>query len=115
MDYYAGTDVSLEQSSVCVVDAAGKIVCEAKVASEPDREHQKPWGMSQTCAPAAVGSGPCASRIAVDRSTSSASGFSRYPTVFDALLGDGGYDRTGVYTALDERYPDAKVIVPPRA
>src|SRR4051794_32272962 len=87
MDYYAGTDVSLEQSSVCVVDAAGKIVCEAKVASEPDREHQKPWGMSQACAPAAVGSGPCASRIAVDRSTSSASGFSRYPTVFDALVG----------------------------
>ena len=36
MDYYAGIDVSLEQSSVCVVDAAGKIVCEAKVASEPE-------------------------------------------------------------------------------
>jgi GTPase SAR1 family protein len=50
------------------------------------REHQKPWGMSKTCAPAAVGSRPCASRIAVDRSTSSASGFSRYPTVFDALI-----------------------------
>jgi len=25
MDYYAGIDVSLEQSSVCVVDATGKI------------------------------------------------------------------------------------------
>src|SRR3954452_19046562 len=86
MDYYAGTDVSLEQSSVCVVDAAGKIVCEAKVASEPDRENQKPWGMSQACAPAAVGSGSCASRIASGRSTPSASGFSRYPTVFDALM-----------------------------
>lgn len=36
MDHYAGIDVSLEQSSVCVVDAAGKIVREAKVASEPD-------------------------------------------------------------------------------
>jgi transposase len=35
MDYYAGIDVSLEQSSVCVVDAAGKIVCETKVASDP--------------------------------------------------------------------------------
>src|SRR3954453_10747890 len=32
----------------------------------------------------------------------------------EVFLGDGGYDRTGVYTALDERYPDAKVIVPPR-
>jgi transposase len=36
MDYYAGIDVSLEQSSVCVVDAGGKIIQEAKVASEPD-------------------------------------------------------------------------------
>ena len=26
MDYYAGIDVSLEQSSVCVVDASGKIM-----------------------------------------------------------------------------------------
>src|SRR3712207_5493041 len=33
---YAGIDVSLEQSSVCVVDAAGRIVREAKVASEPE-------------------------------------------------------------------------------
>jgi transposase len=36
MDYYAGIDVSLEQSSVCVVDGGGKIVREAKVASEPE-------------------------------------------------------------------------------
>src|SRR4030081_555275 len=36
MDYYAGIDVSLECSSVCVVDANGKILREAKVASEPE-------------------------------------------------------------------------------
>jgi len=36
MDHYAGIDVSLECSSVCVVDAKGKIVREAKVASEPE-------------------------------------------------------------------------------
>jgi transposase len=36
MDYYAGIDVSLEASSVCVVDVAGKIAREAKIASEPD-------------------------------------------------------------------------------
>ena len=36
MDYYAGIDVSLEESSVCVVDSDGKIVREAKVLSEPD-------------------------------------------------------------------------------
>jgi hypothetical protein len=33
----------------------------------------------------------------------------------EVFLGDGGYDRTGVYTALDERYPDAVIVVPPRA
>jgi transposase len=36
MDHFAGIDVSLELSSVCVVDAAGQIVREAKVASEPE-------------------------------------------------------------------------------
>jgi transposase len=36
MDHYAGIDVSLEYSSVCVVDASGKIVREGKVLSEPD-------------------------------------------------------------------------------
>ena len=36
MDYYAGIDVSLELSSVCVVNAAGQIVREAKVGSEPE-------------------------------------------------------------------------------
>lgn len=35
MEHYAGIDVSLESSSVCVVDASGKIVRESKVASEP--------------------------------------------------------------------------------
>ena len=35
MDYYAGIDVSLEASSICVVDGAGKIVREAKIVSEP--------------------------------------------------------------------------------
>jgi transposase len=36
MNHYAGIDVSLECSSVCIVDANGKIVREAKVASEPE-------------------------------------------------------------------------------
>jgi transposase len=36
MDYHAGIDVSLEASSVCVVDGAGKVAREAKVASEPE-------------------------------------------------------------------------------
>ena len=36
MEHYVGIDVSLEFSSVCVVDAAGKLVREAKVRSEPE-------------------------------------------------------------------------------
>src|SRR3712207_999562 len=36
MEHYVGIDVSLERSSVCVVDATGRIVREAKVASEPE-------------------------------------------------------------------------------
>jgi transposase len=36
VEHYAGIDVSLERSSVCVVDATGRIVREAKVASEPE-------------------------------------------------------------------------------
>jgi transposase len=36
VDHYAGIDVSLERSSVCVVDATGRIIREAKVASEPE-------------------------------------------------------------------------------
>jgi transposase len=36
MDHYAGIDVSLEASSLCVVDASGKIVRETKVSSEPE-------------------------------------------------------------------------------
>jgi transposase len=36
MEQYAGIDVSLECSSVCVVDGSGKIIRETKVASEPE-------------------------------------------------------------------------------
>ena len=36
MQHYGGIDVSLESASVCVVDANGRLVREAKVASEPE-------------------------------------------------------------------------------
>src|SRR3712207_9261858 len=36
MEHYAGIDVSLELSRVCVVDATGRIMREARVASEPE-------------------------------------------------------------------------------
>src|ERR1041384_265466 len=36
MDHFAGLDVSVKETSVCIVDDAGKIIREVKVASEPD-------------------------------------------------------------------------------
>ena len=36
MDHFAGLDVSVKDTSVCIVDGVGKIVREVKVASEPD-------------------------------------------------------------------------------
>ena len=36
MEHYVGIDVSLEFSSICVVDATGRIIREAKVRSEPE-------------------------------------------------------------------------------
>src|SRR4051794_14431766 len=36
MEQYAGIDVSLDSASVCIVDAQGKILKEAKVACKPE-------------------------------------------------------------------------------
>jgi transposase len=36
MDHFAGLDVSVKETNVCIVDDSGKIVREVKVASEPE-------------------------------------------------------------------------------
>ena len=36
MDHFAGLDVSVKETSICIVDDAGKIVLEVKVATEPE-------------------------------------------------------------------------------
>ena len=36
MEHFAGLDVSVKETSVCIVDDSGRIIREAKVASEPD-------------------------------------------------------------------------------
>ena len=36
MDHFAGLDVSVKETSVCIVDDTGNIVREVKVASEPE-------------------------------------------------------------------------------
>src|SRR5260370_34826114 len=36
MDHFAGLDVSVKETSVCIVDDTGRITREVKVASEPE-------------------------------------------------------------------------------
>ena len=36
MDHFGGLDVSVKETSVCIVDDTGRIVREVKVASEPE-------------------------------------------------------------------------------
>ena len=36
MEHFAGLDVSVKETSVCIVDDTGRIVREVKVASEPE-------------------------------------------------------------------------------
>ena len=36
MAYFVGLDVSVSETAVCVVDEAGRVICEQKVPSEPD-------------------------------------------------------------------------------
>src|SRR5258706_7349413 len=36
MDHFAGLDVSVKETSVCIVNDTGRIVREVKVASEPE-------------------------------------------------------------------------------
>jgi transposase len=35
MQHYVGLDVSVKGTSVCIVDKAGRVICEVKVATEP--------------------------------------------------------------------------------
>ena len=36
MEHFAGLDVSVNETSICIVDETGRIVRELKVASEPE-------------------------------------------------------------------------------
>jgi transposase len=48
MEYYVGIDVLLKESSLCGVDGKGKIVREAKVASDPEALRM-PLLVDRTC------------------------------------------------------------------
>jgi hypothetical protein len=36
MEHYGGLDVPIKETSICVVDSAGRVLREVKVASEPE-------------------------------------------------------------------------------
>jgi len=48
MKHFAGLDVAMEETAVCVIDLAGRIVHESTVATDPDAiaEALAPWGQS---------------------------------------------------------------------
>jgi transposase len=39
MKYFAGMDVSLEETAICIVDETGRVIKEARAASEPEALH----------------------------------------------------------------------------
>jgi len=43
MSHYAGLDVSLEETAICVVDGTGRIVREMRVPSEPEAGVSPRW------------------------------------------------------------------------
>ena len=60
MEHFAGIDVSLEESSVCVVDAAGGVVREGKAATAPAALAQFLVGSGATFARIGIEAGPLA-------------------------------------------------------
>ena len=38
MAHFVGLDVSVKEMSVCIIDNAGKVVCERKVPTEPEED-----------------------------------------------------------------------------
>jgi len=61
---YAGIDVSLKESHVCIVDAEGEVVSEAVVASAPEAlvQHLRQWRLERVGLEAgnwSLAQGPC--------------------------------------------------------
>ncbi len=49
MDHFAGLDISVNDTSVCIVDSTGKIVREVKIASERYRADDAGWAFTVRC------------------------------------------------------------------
>ena len=75
MDHFAGLDVSVKDTNVCIVDDTGKIVREVKLASEPEAllavltnpaYHFKRIGLRSRAAIAMAVQRSCRSRVTGD-------------------------------------------------
>ena len=58
MDYYAGLDVSLEKTAICVISEHGKIAREAQAASEPEALTRWMGNLDGTIAAIGLEAGP---------------------------------------------------------
>ena len=112
MDHYAGICVSLECSSLCVVDASGQIVREAKVVSEP--EALIGWFSSLGLGLARVGleAGPLSQWLyAAMKQAGLAVELLETRHVSDAFKGDAG-SQVGPQRRTQDRTTDAARLVP---
>ena len=114
MEHYAGIDVSLELSSVCVVDATGRIVREAKVASEPEALIAWFRGLGLEVARVGLEAGPLSQWLyAAMREAGLAGGAAGDPARAGRVQGDAGEDRP--QGRARHRAADAAGLVPARA
>ena len=94
MEHYAGIDVSLEQSSVCVVDATGRIVREAKVASEPEALVRFFGQLGLAVTRIGLEAGPLSQWLHAGLTEAGLrGGAARDPAGEGGAVGDGGQDR----------------------
>jgi hypothetical protein len=113
MDHFAGLDVSVKATSVCIVDDAGKVVREVKVTSEP--ETLLALEAATAAGPAAVESvGATMHRQPTPRSIAAAEvqlgNVSKEQTeaVGAAMVRAGEADRVGDQSACEQALSDAE-------
>ena len=58
MAYFVGLDVSVKETSVCVVDDSGKVISEQKVLTEPDNIITLLTSIGETYARIGIEAGP---------------------------------------------------------
>ena len=111
MEHYAGIDVSLESASVCVVDATGRIVREAKVASEPEALIGWFRGLGLELARIGLEAGPLSQWLyAGDAGGRACGGAAGDPARARRVQGDAGEDRP--QGCARHRAADAAGLVP---